>query len=209
MKWGEFLDEFGDHPLFHSSMLDLFPDSRPYVRVQLSRWVGSGKLVQIRRGWYLIASPFRKKEVPAAVIANSVVSPSYLSLEWAMAFHGMIPEAVPNPTSVTTVRADGFRFEGRSYLYRNIQPACFLGYERIEYQENRILVAVPEKALWDTVYLFVRRGGFSSAWLDALRLQNLDRFDFQRWRSYGELSRMSSIKKALPLVEKYIVGRIS
>ncbi|MCK4337023.1 MAG: hypothetical protein KAX11_03700 [Candidatus Aminicenantes bacterium] len=204
MKWIEFLKIFADQPLFHSSMMGIFPDSREYVQVQLSRWARIGKLNQIRRGWYLIEAPYCKKEVPSEVIANTVVSPSYLSLEWAMAFHGMIPEDVPNPTSITTTRAEDFQAIGRLFLFKHIKPAYFTGYVKTEYKDKSILVAFPEKALWDKVYFFTRRNRFSMRWLEQLRLQNLDEFNFSRWGTYVALTKYTALQKAFQAVEKYI-----
>jgi len=209
MNWSDFLKTFGDQPLFHSTMLGIFPDSREYIQVQLSRWVKTGKLNQIRRGWYLISSPYRKKEVPSEVIANIVVSPSYLSLEWALAFYGMIPEHVPNPTSATTARAKDFQAVGHFFLFKHIKPCYFCGYVKTEYKDNSILVAFPEKALWDKIYFFLRRSKFSMEWLEEFRLQNLENFNFHRWRTYVGLSRYPALNKALQAVEKYIRERIS
>ena len=204
MKWIEFLNNFSDQPLFHSSMLGIFPDSRDYIQVQLSRWIMTGKLIQLRRGWYLIAAPYGKIEVPAEVIANTVVSPSYLSLEWAMAFNGLIPESVPNLTSVTTARAEDFKAVGRLFLFKHIKPAYFTGYFRTNYEGMNILVAFPEKALWDKVYFFVRRSRFSVRWLEELRLQNIEEFNFSRWQTYVNLISHLANRKAFQVVERYI-----
>jgi len=105
MNWVEFLHQFAENPLFHSSSLKVFSETEKYIQVQVSRWVRAGKLIQIRRGWYLIAEPYRSQQVLPELIANNAVSPSYLSLEWALSFYGLIPEETPNLTSVTTARA--------------------------------------------------------------------------------------------------------
>jgi len=81
MRWKDLLTKFAKRPLFHSSMLKIFPDDPHHIQVQLSRWVDAGKLSQIRKGWYLIEKPYRLKEVPSPVIANTVVHPSYLSFD--------------------------------------------------------------------------------------------------------------------------------
>ena len=204
MKWIEVLEKFTDRPLFHSSMLRIFPDSPSYIQVQLSRWVDAGRLIQIRREWYLIAKPYRHFDVPPPVIANTVVLPSYLSLEWVLSFYGNIPAEVPNPTSVTSCRADNFRAAGRLFIYRHIKPGYFIGYHRIREGDFDILVAYPEKALWDLLYYFLRGHRFDLNWLKELRLQNMERFNFSRWDYYSEMGPRDSFRRACRKVEEYI-----
>jgi hypothetical protein len=177
MKWDELLARFSTQPLFHTSHLAVFPDAPENILVQLSRWVASGKLAQIRRGWYLIEKPYRTRDVRDAAIANAVLRPSYLSLEWALQYHGMIPEATFQPTSITTGRGTSFEALNRVFLYHHIAPSLFNGYRSYEIAGERIAAAIPEKSLLDLIYIFVQRNRFSILWLESLRLQNLDRFD--------------------------------
>lgn len=174
MKWEDFLKEFSARPLFHSSMLRIFDDPPAHIEVQLSRWSRAGKLSRIRRGWYLIEKPYRVRDVSEPVIANTVVQPSYLSLEWALGFYGLIPEAVFNPTSITTARGVEFTAQGRRYFYHHVQPSFFSGYEKTERGSDVFIIAIPEKALIDRIYISMRLGTFSKKWLEGLRLQNLD-----------------------------------
>jgi len=204
MKWSEFLYEFADKPLFHASMLQVFQESQAYLRVQLLRWVDAKKLIQIRRGWYLIAEPYRSRTIPPAVIANRVVAPSYLSLEWALSYHGIIPEETPNPTSVTTARADDFQALGRLFIYRHIKPGYFNGYSKVKLDDHEIMIALQEKALWDKLYLYLRGRKFSVGWLEELRLQNLEDFDLSRWWEYTMMTPLVSLHRASKQVADYI-----
>ncbi len=47
MDWNNFLNRFAGQPLFHSSMLGVFPDPQAHRQVQLSRWTKAGKLSQV------------------------------------------------------------------------------------------------------------------------------------------------------------------
>jgi len=204
MKWSEFLSRFAEQPFFHSTMLQVFQDPEEYIQVQISRWVDVGKLIQIRRGWYLIAEPYRSRRIPPGVIANSVVTPSYLSLEWALSFHGLIPEETPNPTSVTTARAQDFRAAGYLFIYRHIKPDYFRGFSKMLHSENEIVIASPEKALWDKLYLHLRSNRFSMDWLRELRLQNLEEFELSKWRDFTSLAPSKSLQRASAKVAEYI-----
>lgn len=207
MIWKDFLFEFAERPLFHSSMLEIFPDNRHHIQVQLSRWVDSGKISQVRREWYLIEKPFRLKEVPIPAIANSVVHPSYLSLDWALQYYEMIPEYVPNPTSITTGRGVQFVAQNRLFIYHHIQPSFFTGYTRLESDGHLINIAHPEKALLDKIYLFIQRNKFSSDWLKELRLQNLDSFDINRFESFSQKASKKGLSNAFKMTIQYVRGQ--
>jgi len=208
MKWKDILIKFSEKPLFHSSMLEIFPDERHHIQVQLSRWVDSGKLSQIRREWYLIEKPYSLKDVPIPVIANKVVHPSYLSLDWALQYYEMIPEYVPNPTSITTGRGVQFIAQDRLFIYHHVQPSFFIGYMWTEFDGHMINVAHPEKALLDKIYLFTQRNKFSLDWLKELRLQNLDGFSFNRFESYLQKTNKKGLSKAVESAIQYIKGQI-
>jgi len=204
MRWEELLNRFAGQPLFHTSHLGIFPDPSRNILVQLSRWVKAGKLVQIRRGWYLIDKPYRTKEISEAAIANAVVHPSYLSLEWALQFHGMIPEAAFHPTSITTRRGIQFESLGHIFLYHHVSPVLFRGYTEAVLAGEKIIVAGPEKALLDHVYLFSLRRSFSTLWLESLRLQNLDRFDLEEFGRLGAFVRKAGFAAVVDVTIKFI-----
>jgi len=207
MKWKDFLLEFAERPLFHSSMLEIFPDDRHHIQVQLSRWANSGKISQIRRAWYLIEKPYRLNDVPIPVIANSVVHPSYLSLDWALQYYEMIPEYVPNPTSITTGRGFQFVAQNRLFIYYHVQPSFFAGYARMKSNGHIINIAHPEKALLDKIYLFIQRNKFSLDWLNELRLQNLDRFSIARFKSFFQKTNKKGLSNVAKMTIQYIRGQ--
>jgi hypothetical protein len=204
MDWNVFLKQFAEQPLFHSAMLDLFPDPPSHRQVQLSRWTKAGKLSQIRRSWYLIEKPWRSREVPLAVIANQVVHPSYLSLDWALQYYDLIPEYVPNPTSITTCRGMQFKAQKALFLYYHVQPSFFLGYRQEVMGDFKINIAYPEKALLDKIYLFLQRNSFSRVWLEELRLRNLDPFDMQRFDDLASGLDEKKFREVIKTTREYI-----
>ena len=60
MKWEELLQIVGKEPVFHSSLLKTGPVDPVDLGRQLSRWVNSGKLLQIRRGLYALSERYQK-----------------------------------------------------------------------------------------------------------------------------------------------------
>jgi predicted transcriptional regulator of viral defense system len=107
-----------------------------------------------------------------------LIPASYISLQSALAFYGMIPEHVPVTTSVTTSRPAHWETSLGIFDFRRIQVEFFEGYRLVDVSEKqRAFVATPEKALLDLVYL--EPGGDTLDYLSELRLSNLNRLDWQ------------------------------
>ncbi len=85
-------------------------------------------------------------------IANRLYTPSYISLDYALAHYRMIPETVYSVTSVTTRTTRAFTAGGRSYEYSRIKRNAFTGYRSLKTEAGVVLIAEPEKALADYLY---------------------------------------------------------
>ena len=169
MKWEEVLTLLGDEPLFDSSMLLAGDDSPAEIRRQLSRWVASGRLIQLRRGLYAFAPPYARTDPHPFTVASRLRRPSYISLQSALAFHGVIPEAVPAVTSVTTGRSGKLETAFGTFIYRHLRSSLFWGYRPTDLgprQDSHI--ATGEKALLDLFYLVT--GEITETFVRELRL---------------------------------------
>ncbi len=103
---------------------------------------------KIRNGLYALRSdPPHELE-----IANRLYGPSYISLEYALAYYRFIPETVYTVTSVTTKITREFTVEGKSYEYSRIKRGAYTGYQLMKEGQASILMAAPEKALVDYCY---------------------------------------------------------
>ena len=143
------------------------------VRLQLSRWVKDGKVIKIHKGLYTLARPYRKVDPEPFVIANALKSPSYVSLQSALSWQGLIPEFVPVTTSITTARPQVIETPLGRFEYRHVKTSMFCGYRKTNLSGRQdAFVANAEKALLDLVYLTPR--GDSPEFLGELRLQNMD-----------------------------------
>jgi predicted transcriptional regulator of viral defense system len=196
MKFTDLLETVGGLPLFRSSLL-LAGDRDPAdVRRQLARWTASGRVLQLRRNVYVLAAPWRRVEPHPFLIANELNRPSYVSLQSMLAHYGMIPEAVPATTSVTTGRPETLETPLGRYLYRHVQPAAFFGYGPLRvFRDQDALVADPAKALLDLVYL--TRGGEAAAHLESLRLEDLEAIGKQDLRSHARRWGKGKIARAV------------
>lgn len=59
-----------DEAVFSSALLLAGNESVRQVRLQLSRWVTAGRLLQLRRGIYTLAPAWRKVEPHSFLVAN-------------------------------------------------------------------------------------------------------------------------------------------
>lgn len=128
----------------------LFPG---YDRNSLTRWTHAGRLIKLRRGWYALAECAKEREF-ACYVATKLVNPSYLSLHWALAFYGIIPETIVAYTSVTSQKPQRFCNALGTFSYQSVAPHLFFGYAPQALPDGRTyMLATPEKALLDLLYL--------------------------------------------------------
>jgi predicted transcriptional regulator of viral defense system len=184
MKFLTLLERAAHLPVIDSKTLRSLGSDPRALSVQLSRWVHQGKLVPLRRGMFLLPAALRRNQPPLEYLANLLVLPSYVSLERALSFHGLIPERVPLVQSVALARPMLFETPVGDFQYRHVQQGWFFGYAETEIESASALIALPEKALLDVVYL--SPGPLTRERIDAMRLQNLDRLKPAR------LTRMAS-----------------
>lgn len=200
MDFTELQEIVGREPVFETGLL-LASDVNPAsVRRQLSRLTASGRIIQLRRGLYALAPPYRKVRPHPFLVANRLVRGSYVSLQSALAYHGLIPEHVPVVTSVTTSRPGRRETPLGHFEYHHIKPEFFYGYGVIEVEEKQAaFVANPEKALIDLLYL--RPSSDSSEYIQELRLEDLERLDLEELRRLAEGSGRPKLMRAAAIVE--------
>lgn len=171
MKWNELLQIVGREPVFHSSILISGAVDSADLGRQLSRWVKSGNLIQLRRSLYVLSERHQKTSPHPFLVANRLKRASYVSLQSALEYHGLIPEYVPSVTSITTGRPEELVTPLGSFIFKHIKKALFSGYQAIDLGEGQsAFIATPEKALLDLLYL--TPGSDNPDYLRELRLQN-------------------------------------
>lgn len=140
-----------------------------------------GTLIRLKRGWFCVNPKIFKRPVSNAVAANGLYEgPSYISLEYALSYYGLIPERAQGVTSVVTGRSKMFRTPIGWFSYRTLPSELFsFGINT----QNGYLIATPEKALCD--YLFTRKN-LRIASPTTLRdyLEKDVRFDFDSFENY-------------------------
>jgi predicted transcriptional regulator of viral defense system len=196
MKWKNLLRIVGREPVFHSSILMSGPVNPADMGRQLSRWVKSGYLIQLRRGVYTLAERFQKTTPHPFLIANRLKRASYVSLQSALEHYGLIPEHVPSITSVTTGRPEKLTTLLGNYIFKHIKKSLFSSYQLVDIGEGQsAFIARPEKALFDLLYL--TPGSDNANYLQELRLENVESLDFKILIELAERSKSRKLCRAV------------
>ena len=201
MRYSQLLNIVDEEPLFETSLLAEQETSPYQAQRRLVDWTKTGKVVPLRRGLYALPKSQRKFDPHPFVVANRLASNSYVSLEMALRYYNLIPEHVAVITSVTTGRPGAWENEFGRFLYRHIHPRRFFGMTRQWVAEGqKALIAHPEKALLDLIYL--RKGGDDPAFIQSLRLQNLEALDMERLHAFAVRFDKPKIYRAVVLIQE-------
>ena len=131
----------------------------------LERLSKVGLLRRLSKGKYA----YWAREPETFQIANFLCAPSYVSLESALNFHGVLIQTPYRITSVTPLRSKTLSASGQEYLYAHFSPQFYFGYVK----EKTFLMATKEKALLDQLYLVSK--GLRSIDVKELDLSHLDK----------------------------------
>lgn len=184
MKFNEFVKIYQEAPLIDSSTFSLYNEKPQSLRRQVREWVKKDYLIPLKRGLYIFSDEWRKTQPSVLFMANFLVLPSYVSLEYALGFYEIIPEKVTVVTSVTTKKTKIFKNLLGSFEYCSIKENLFFGFKKEIDNNQEFFIALPEKALLDYFYLnSYFQGNFSE--LESLRLQNLEALNTELLETYG------------------------
>lgn len=169
---------------------------------QLSRWCQQGYLLRLKNGVFLLDG--HKKDVPQFLIANILYQPSYISLESALYEHGLIPDIPQSITSITTKKTWANNTKLGKFFYHKIKLNCFIGYAPYKNSGYDVLLAEPEKAIVDFVYLNKSRLK-KSGQLKETRFNHLtlkEKVSKEKMRNYGLLFKSPLLNKLLVELSK-------
>ncbi len=124
-------------------------------RSKITQLLRSGEILRLKKGLYIFGPQRRRSLVSLEILANQLYGPSYVSLEYALAFYGLIPEFVAEVTSVTTKRQKMYETPIGRFSYTPIPIKLFsTGFTLIQVADyGSALIATPEKAINDLLYI--------------------------------------------------------
>lgn len=148
------LQQYKTHIIDHATLSTvLINNGYTGINDKINKLKKDGFLETLKRGLYLHKSPFSTTYVSKEIIANTLLSPSYISFDYALYFHGLIPESVHDITSATTKKSKSFKTKTGIYSFRSIKKELYSIGLKIESTKNgNFIIATKEKALCDKIY---------------------------------------------------------
>lgn len=113
---------------------------------------GEGLLLPIKKGLYIAGPIFDARPEPF-LVANHILGPSYISMESALFYYGMIPERVYSIISMTIKLSKSYDTPIGRFIYTRLPlPYYSFGIRMANLsKEQTILMATPEKAICDLI----------------------------------------------------------
>jgi predicted transcriptional regulator of viral defense system len=120
----------------------------------ITRWIKQNLLIKLRNSFYCFPEYLKTPDF-RFYISNRIYRPSYISIHSALAFYGIIPEAVIQTTAVSTLKTSTFSNVSGTFTYQHILPELMFGYNVKPILNGQpILFAQAEKAILDLLYLY-------------------------------------------------------
>lgn len=161
------------HPLFETrdlaALLGVADSSATRAATRLA---DAGAIIKLARGKWALARNVNRLAVPEHLTAPF---PSYISLQSALYYHGMISQIPAVIYAVSLARPRTYNTPMGAFSIHHIAPKFFLGYEMDP--SGGAKIAVPEKALVDFLYLSPSR---SRTFVNLPELELPEKFDWQK-----------------------------
>jgi predicted transcriptional regulator of viral defense system len=167
------------------TLLNLLSNYRK-PREKIIHLVKKGELIRLKNGFYLITDKIEQgtnRIIPFEQIANMLYGPSYVSLEWALSFYGMIPERVHSVTSMTLGKNKEYRTPIGYFSYHRLTPTSYptgITQKKTTHFPGNFIIATPEKALTDLVFLKCKGLDRDQLKADLLESKRIDRTCIQQ-----------------------------
>jgi len=197
MNFTEFKEKFQEMPFVSARMVMTFERDSQAMRNQLTRWQKKGLIIQLKRGIYALNKRDRKVNPSRIFLANQLLWPSYASLESALGYYSLIPEAVADITSVSTKKTSCFTNSIGRFIYQRVKPDAFRGYRSYKDEAGlECLIAEPEKAVVDFLYLNLRKfkAEAKAVFKESYRFQNMEGLKPKKIISWARLFKNSRLE---------------
>ncbi len=152
-------------------------------------------ITRVKKGLYVFGPKYNQAPICKEVLANLIYGPSCISLEYALAFHGLIPERVETITSITPKKDKEFQTPIGRFTYRYLTLEKYaVGIEQVWIDRTHpVLMASIEKALCD--YVILHKTPILSKYQEARNfLENDLRIDREHWKQF-DLNKLQRLNK--------------
>ncbi len=129
----------------------VFPDC-VNLAMKAKRLEYNGEIIRLKKGLYVANPKESRMELSPFLLANHIYGPSYVSMQTAMRYYGLIPEAVFSVQSMTTGVARDYENKVGTFRYIHIPAGYYnIGVTIREEAGASFMIATPEKALCDLI----------------------------------------------------------
>lgn len=147
----ENLKQFGIIPVDYALLRSIF-NGYKFPRNKIANLEIEGKLIRLKRSLYVVSPDVSGKLLSIELIANHIYGPSYISMESALRYYGLIPESVHMVRSMTSKRSRIFENTISRFDYINCSEEYYpIGINQKIGDGFSFLIASPEKALCDLI----------------------------------------------------------
>jgi predicted transcriptional regulator of viral defense system len=175
-----------------------------FNKMNLVNWQKKNYISKLRNGLYRFAG-LPENELDLFFIANKIYVHSYISLETALSYYGLIPEGVFSVQSVTTLKTNTFTNSYGSFRYHNIKESAFIGYQLLPGTQGAIKIAFPEKAILDWLYFRTDIQSVEDIESARLNVETLkETVDFDKLETLGYLFQSKKIIQKISLLKEFI-----
>ncbi len=161
-------------------------NERTFYRI-VSDFIKNKILISLEKNKYCVAG----KNVSSFEIANFLYQPSYISLETALNYWGILSQFPFEIGSITSKKSVTKKFDGKIYAYNHVSNKYFGMFTK----KDNVLIALPEKALFDQIYLASK----------GIKIINFDEYDLKNINSetfFGICKQLKADNKVINLAKK-------
>ena len=207
------LQQYNTHIIDHATLATILINSGYNgINDKINKLKKEGLLETLKRGLYLHKSPFVNTITSKEIIANTLLSPSYISFDYALYFYGLIPESVFDVTSATTKRSKHFTTTIGTYSFRQIKKELYpIGLKIESIKNGNFIIASKEKALCDKIYYtkdvqITSKKTMLEFLEDDLRIdmEELEDCDINIFQKYYEISKSKKIQFLLQILNDIV-----
>ena len=144
------LKQFKNIPFTHSSIMSLLSEYKN-PNDKISQYLKNKDIIKIKRGLYILGDEY-EQAISRELLANHIYGPSYVSMEYALSYHGLIPERVYEVSSITTRLSKEYNTELGVFSYIKSPVELYnVGVIFIIKDNYSFLIATKTKALCDKI----------------------------------------------------------
>ena len=201
MQFYDFEEKMNNYPVFTASEVKSIFFEQKNIIIQIAFWLKKGYLEKIKDGLYILSKA--KNQINPMVLAGKIYEPSYLSLEFALNYYGIIPDIPGTYTSVTSRTTKYFKNQFGNFTYQKIKPEFFTGYETRNEKNVSFSIAIPEKALMDYIYLNKNKISDDFDFWKEMRIDEDFKFKKKKLDFYQNLLKDKKVNKLIKGVLDY------